>query len=87
MTLFYLSVGAVHGCVVAVLCRLAGWVCLGETRVSVVCLDVLCAVIFRLDASCFLPVVSARSLCFPESVSARAHGQWAKPICYLACLL
>ena len=41
-------------------CRLAGCVCLGETHVSAVCLDVLCAVIFRLGASCFLPVVSAR---------------------------
>ena len=77
--------------------RLAGWLCLGETRVSVVCLDVLCAVMFRLGASCFLPVVFARcaskdyvdirpSLVLPR-VSECAHGQWAKPIRYLACLL
>ena len=41
-----------------------GWVCLGETRVcvrvSVACLDVLCAVMFRLGTSCSLPVVFAR---------------------------
>ena len=36
------------------------WVCLVETRVSVACLDVLCAVMFRLGASCFLPVEFAR---------------------------
>ena len=44
-------------------CRLPGWVCLGETRVLVclfACLDVLCAVMFRLGASCFLHVVFAR---------------------------
>ena len=34
--------------------------CQSCVRVSVVCLDVLCAVIFRLGASCFLPVVFAR---------------------------
>ena len=42
------------------MCRLAGWVCLGETRVSVAGFNVLCAVVFRLGASFFLPVVFAR---------------------------
>ena len=44
------------------MCRLAGWVCLGETRVfvSVAGFNVLCAVVFRLGASYFLPVVFAR---------------------------
>ena len=41
-----------------------GWVCLGETLVFMCLLpvssDVLCAVMFRLDTSCSLPVVFAR---------------------------
>ena len=43
-------------------CRLAGWVCLGETRVFLclfACLDVLCAVMCRLGAPCFLPACCA----------------------------
>ena len=61
------------------MCRLAGWVCLGETRVSVVCLDVLCAVIFRLGASCFLPVVFARCASPSQWVRAWAVGR-ANPL-------
>ena len=56
-----------HGCVVAVAVCIASrggcaWVRLvcSCVRVSVVCHDVLCAVMFRLGASCFLPVVFAR---------------------------
>ena len=43
-------------------CRLAGWVCLGETLVfvSVAYLDVMCAVMFWLGASCFITLVFAR---------------------------
>ena len=64
LSLFYPSVGAVHGCVVAVAVCVASrggsaWVRLVCSCI-VVCLDVLCAVIFRLGASCFLPVVFAR---------------------------
>ena len=58
-------------------CRLAGWVCLGETRVSVAGFNVLCAVVFRLGASYFLPV---GSLVVLLGISECAHGQWAKPI-------
>ena len=73
---FYLSVGAVHGCVVAVAVCVASrggcaWVRL-VCSLSVVCLDVLFAVIFRLGASCFLPVVFA--LCASPSQWVRA---WA----------
>ena len=57
-SLFYLSVGAMHGCVVAVAVCVASRG--GCVRVSVACLDVLCAVMFRMGASCFLPVVFAR---------------------------
>ena len=57
-----------HGCVVAVAVAVAvarcvsprEWVCLVETRVSVACLDILCAVMFRLGASCSLPMVFTR---------------------------
>ncbi len=52
-------------------CRLVGWVCLG-VRVSVACLDVLCAVMFRLGASCFITLVFAR--CASRSLWVRA---WA----------
>ena len=53
-----------HGCVVVLAVCVAsrvgvpGWdSCF---RVSVACLDVLCAVMFRLGTSCSLPVVFAR---------------------------
>ena len=54
-----------HDCVVAVAVCVASrggcaWVRLECVRVSVACFDVLCAVMFRLGASCFLPVVFAR---------------------------
>ena len=48
-------------------------------RVSVVCLDVVCAVIFRLGASCFLPVVFARCASPSQWVRAWAVGR-ANPL-------
>ena len=78
LSLFYLRVGAMHGCLVAV-CRVAGWVCLDETRVSVACVDVMCAVMFRLGASFFLPVELNRSLVVLPRISECGHGRWAKP--------
>ena len=48
-------------------------------RVSVVCIDVLCAVIFRLGASCFLPVVFARCASPSQWVRAWAVGR-ANPL-------
>ena len=66
--------------------RIAWWVCLGETRVSVAGIDVLCAVMFKLGASCFLPVVFSRLVVLPR-VSECAHGRCAKPSRSLACFL
>ena len=48
-------------------------------RVSVVCLDVLCVVIFRLGASCFLPVVFACCASPSQWVRAWAVGR-ANPL-------
>ena len=53
--------------------RLAG--CDSCVRVSVVCIDVLCAVMFRLGASCFLPVVFARCASRSQWVRAWVVGQ------------
>ena len=62
LSLFYMSVGAMRGCVEAVAVCVASQG--GCAWVRFLCLfahhDVLCAVMFRLGASCFLPEVFAR---------------------------
>ena len=68
-------------------CRLAGWVCLGETRVFVCLLSVLMSCV-RSCSGWVRPAFSLWcSLVVLLRVSECAHGQWAKPIRYLACLL
>ena len=74
-SLLYLSVGAMRGCVVAVAVGVPGRD--SCVRVSVAGFNVLCAVVFRLGASYFLPV---GSLVVLLGISECAHGQWAKPI-------
>ena len=58
-SLLYLSVGAMRGCVVAV-CVASRGGCAWVRQVSVASFNILCAVVFRLGASFFLPVVFAR---------------------------
>ncbi len=89
--LYYtLTAGNYHCCIE---CRWHAWVCGGGgghvasrvgvpgwdscVRVSVACLDVLCAVMFRLGTSCSLPVVFAR--CASPCQWVRVHGRWAEP--------
>ena len=74
LSLFYPSVGAVHGCVVAVaVCGASRGGCAWVRLVcSCVCCLSWCPVSGHLPAGCvLLSPCSFRSLCFPESVSGR----------------